>query len=210
LPPLVAGFPAHQVSSNEVFVLALGATERVLSLESGFLHTVVSLTVAPGRMVREYLAGRQAPFTHPVGYLIISFAAFGIVFMMAGGTGADNRVFTALAVPCIAGASWLVFRRARLNFAEHLILVMYLVGHIVLFLAVVLVVGSAATVATTPIAAAALGVSVGYFAWAYSRIFDRRPVLAALGGLVVLLGGVAIWLGALFGLLNALRAAGGT
>lgn len=46
-------------------------TTRFLDLESGFLHTVYRLTVAPGAVARDYVAGRRQRYVGPATYLIV-------------------------------------------------------------------------------------------------------------------------------------------
>jgi hypothetical protein len=112
-------------------VLAVDPLRRVLQMDRGFAYTVFGLTVAPGRVVRDYLAGRMAPYTHPVGYLLVSFLIFALVARWAGAAG-DLRYFFLPVVVFIAAVSKLLFWRERLNYAEHLILGMYLFGHFAL------------------------------------------------------------------------------
>src|SRR5262245_25719208 len=53
--------------------LLAGALSRILTVDSGLLHTAHQLTVSPGQVIRDYLAGRTQPYTHPAMYLLISF-----------------------------------------------------------------------------------------------------------------------------------------
>jgi len=186
---------------------------RVLDLDHGLLHTVHGLTVRPGTVVRDYLAGRTVPYTNPAAYLLICFAAFAIAARVFGGaTGSeDDRALAALVVPFIAAASRLLFWRTRLNYAEHLVLVLYLLGHVALILAVLQAVlspalrGDPGTVMSGIVVFGALGIGIAYYGWAFSRIFPARPWLAAAGGLAALAGGAALWLYAVIALLRALR-----
>lgn len=187
-----------------------GLAGRLLHLEGGLLHTAIRLSVAPGHTAREYVAGRIASYTHPAGYLLISFAVFTLLMtQLGGGTGGDNRVFTILAIPCVALASRFIFWRAALNYAEHLILTMYVFGHVALILGAMFVaIHATGGRAGGPLAIAALGLSVLYIGWSYAVFFYRRPVLGALGGIVALAAGSTFWLLALFGLLTVLRSFG--
>ncbi len=186
---------------------------RVLDVDHGLLHTVHWLTVRPDRVVRDYLAGRTVPYTNPVAYLLLCFAAFAIaVGVFGGATGSeDDRVLTALAVPFIAAVSRLLFWRTRLNYAEHLVLVLYFLGHVALILAVLQAVllpalhGDPGPLVSGIVAFGALGIAIGYFGWAFSRVFPARPWLAAAGGLAALAGGAALWAFGLIALLRALH-----
>jgi hypothetical protein len=85
--------------------------------------------------------------------------------------------------------------------------VMYAIGHIALFLALLqLAVPLTGQSTMRLIGIGALAVAIGYFAWAYSRVFAARPFLAAAGALASLILGGALWLTAIMMLLNVLRA----
>jgi hypothetical protein len=177
---------------------ALTGLAHVLDLDRGFLHTVVRLTTAPGRTIREFVAGATARYTHPAAYLLVGFAAFAITGRLAGGEAglADggNRVFTATAVPVVAGVARVIFWQARLNYAEHLIATMYLVGHVVLGLAAVQAVAAMVPLnVSTSLGLAGIVAGVGYFSVGYGRTLGRRPWLSAAGGLAALGVGLTIW-----------------
>jgi len=44
----------------------------LLHVDKGILFTVKELALRPGRMVREFLAGRRAVHFKPVGFLLVS------------------------------------------------------------------------------------------------------------------------------------------
>jgi hypothetical protein len=181
-------------------------------LQKGLLYTAFRLTIAPGRMVREYLGGRTVPYTHPILYLIVSFASFALMnawTQTIGGAG-DHREFAVFGILMLAGVSRLTFWAARLNYTEHLIFVMYLFAHVTFFFTFTQVALhlTAATGADIVLAVAALALGVGYFSWAYSRLFDRRPVLGAGGGLLVVVGGILLWFYATGAILQVLRSQG--
>jgi hypothetical protein len=187
-----------------------GVVDRMLNLDRGIVHTAFRLTAAPGDVVREYLAGRTVPYTHPFGYLLLAFAAFAVAARLLGGAqtgaGSDIRFFTLLLVPFVAAVSWLLFRRTGLTFAEHLILDMYLFGHVALLLALMHVaVPLASGTALSVLVTGALAAGFGYFVWGYSRVFRTRPLLAAIGGIAALAGGTVLWGAAVAALVRVLR-----
>jgi hypothetical protein len=109
--------------------LAGGVLSRVFNTEEGIGHTIAQLTVRPGTMIREYLSGRTACYTHPAAYLLIAAAVFTLgLQLVAASTGAgdENRIFALMIIPFVAAASRALFWRGRYNYAEHLIAVMYL------------------------------------------------------------------------------------
>lgn len=174
---------------------AKGAAARVFNLERGLVHTAVRLTLSPGRVVRDYLRGRTAPYIHPLAYLVLAFAAFALSARWLGATGgAGDRVFFAVAVFFLALASRLVFWRTGLNYAEHLILNTYLLGHLALILTLgQLLVAALPGALMVPAGIALLVAVVGYVVWGYAGVFRERPVLAAVGGLLALGLGILLW-----------------
>jgi hypothetical protein len=197
-----------------VRLVASDVISRLTSADTGFIHTAVRLTLAPGEVVRDFIGGRTVIYTHPFGYLIFAFAAFAILSGVFGGTtgtgGASNRLFIALIIPFMALMARGVFWRGDLNYAEHLIAAGYVIAHVALFLglmqaAVPLVSGNPEGPAAYALLFGALGVGVGYVAWAYSRIFAARPLLGAAGGLLSLAGGIALWSVFMMALLHLIR-----
>lgn len=183
---------------------------QLLDLDRGFLHTFWRLVTSPVTVVRDYLAGATVKYTHPVGYLAVAFAAFALTGSVAGGSAglADggNRLFTATAVPVIALASRALFWRLRLNYAEHLVIASYLLGTVLLALSLLQVLTPVVPLAVRPaVGVASLAASVGYFAWSYARIFERRPWLAAAGALITLSAGIALWFGLMLLVVSLLR-----
>jgi hypothetical protein len=88
---------------------------------------------------------------------------------------------------------------------------MYLCGHVVLLFTLALPVfllAEPGTPAAVALVLSSLALVVAYFCWAFSRIFRDRPVLAALGGLASLVGGLGIGLAAVLLLVRVLIALG--
>jgi hypothetical protein len=190
---------------------AVTAAARIFNLERGILHTMGRLTVAPGQVIRDYIGGRTIVYIHPLAYLLVSFAAFTVIATWLGGTmgGGGDRVFVAPIVLYLAGAARLVFHRAGLNYAEHLIASTFLFSHAVVMLTVgqvvVYLLQETAVVPVAPVAAAWLLLTAGYLVWGYGRIFPRRPILATLGALAALALGVVAWLSSLVPVVNLWR-----
>jgi hypothetical protein len=179
---------------------------RFASLEKGFVHTALQLTTRPGAVIRGYWAGRTTQYTHPAGYLLVAVAAFALIWQLFGdpiGAADGDRTLMLLIIPFVAAASRVLLWRARKNYAEHLIAVMYLAGHIALVLGVLSIgVSFMSGPALTTYAVAALTLSCGYFLWGYSAAFPSRPVLAAFAALGSLVLGAAGWLVAMMRLVR--------
>jgi len=58
--------------------------EAFTDLDRGFLHTLKVLTVAPGRAIKDYLAGQRAPMYNPFRFYILTAASLIIVTQLTG------------------------------------------------------------------------------------------------------------------------------
>ncbi|MGH7575135.1 MAG: DUF3667 domain-containing protein [Longimicrobiales bacterium] len=182
----------------------------MFDVDRGLTYTIVRLTVDPGGVVRDYLAGRTVVYVHPFIYLTLAFAAFALTFRLTGGTGGGSmeRVSTAAIVFFLAAASRTVFWRSGRNYAEHLILNTFLFAHVVLLLTGASLIVDAVPESAFAIEAGVLAAGVcAYMLWGYSRAFRARPALAALGGLLVLALGIGLWLLALVWVIRLVRGA---
>jgi hypothetical protein len=188
-------------------------------LNRGLLFTAAALFRRPGEAVREYVSGATVRYTNPVKYLVVCVALVVFVTIQLGATGEVaggfaeglgtesaakaqqvtellNRymnVLMALAVPFMAGASRLLFRRAGLNYAEHLIFNLYVYAQqSLLFLPFAPLWGlRLPAFKVLPLLAYCLAMQV-YYAWAATSFFGERPVPGVLRALATqALGGVA-------------------
>jgi hypothetical protein len=71
--PYCQGCGQHHIAEPlEIRTLARDFLERQLSLEGGLTRTVVDLTIRPGPMIRDYLAGKRQRYMNPVAYTLLS------------------------------------------------------------------------------------------------------------------------------------------
>jgi hypothetical protein len=126
----------HDIGHAAVHVLT-HADHSVLAL-------VRDLAVRPGRVAREYVAGRRRKYFNPftfvlvvVGLASLAMAAAGFVdFTRAAARGHPVAAFlqrtlnlvVLVQLPLLALFAALLFRGAKLNFAEHLVLAAYTSG----------------------------------------------------------------------------------
>lgn len=153
-------------------------------------------------MARDYLRGRTVVYVHPATYLVLTPAALALTMALVGGSGgADARVLWAGMVLFFAVMSRVIFHHAGLNYAEHLIVNMFLFAHAVLLLTVILILMHAGPdpVSGTVFGSGVVGVS-GYMIYGYAGVFGCRPFgrfRAALYGALVIASSIAAWMAAL-------------
>jgi hypothetical protein len=185
-----------------------GTLGGVFSIDHGLGHTAALLTIRPGAVITGYWAGQTVRYTHPARYLLITVAVFALAVRVSSGpigAGDNDRFLALLIIPFVAAVSRVLLWQERRSYAEHLIAVLYLCGHVMLGLAVLAmgtryVSGNGAK--GYGIFAAVL--SVGYFLWGYSRAFPARRVLASIAGLGALALGTAAWLASMMLLVRLL------
>jgi hypothetical protein len=127
----------------------------VFGLDRGLLHTSLSLSRSPGRVVGDYVAGATVSYTSPVSYLLLCASITALLFTGFGGVedfirgmnagwhsgtpapsaedalrrmAAHASIIVALVVPVTALFSWIVFHRSARNYAEHLVFNAFVVG----------------------------------------------------------------------------------
>ncbi|MBN8681283.1 MAG: DUF3667 domain-containing protein [Chitinophagales bacterium] len=122
---------------------------KVLPWDKGFLYTIRRLLTDPGHMIREYVEGKRVKFHKPLS-LIFIVLAFTLIFLtkdsfqgMVNQQSEEarqlqnaymdfimkymNLVYLAM-VPSIALFSFLLYRKYNYNFAEHMVLNLYLLA----------------------------------------------------------------------------------
>ncbi len=128
--------------------------QELIAVDRGMLHTIAAVTRAPGRVARDYAAGRTTPYVGPAKYFLLLAGVAQLLALRSGfldamvagmlegyarGAGPSTdaqgallafatRYFVslvAIAVPLYALWTRLLFRRAGFNYAEHVVLAMY-------------------------------------------------------------------------------------
>jgi hypothetical protein len=152
---------------------------------------VRALLTRPGKVAREYISGQRKRHFGPWAFLLIAVAVESAAVLMMGMNWfkpygdrpeADflqrhvNLVIL-LQMPILAAVCALFFRRDRLNYAEHLVLVAYTLGFHSLYVALVETPVLALTSVNTADPRVALGyygIWVAYFAFASSQFYRGK------------------------------------
>jgi hypothetical protein len=192
----------------------------VLNLDRGILFTGLELTRRPGDAIRDYVEGKRVRYTGPVKYFILTLAlttfataqlgvmdeaAAGMVKGMGDGAPVTEEqasrfmsqwmtLFMALGVPFTAAATAQLFRRARMTYAEHLVLNLYAYGQQALGLALTLLVALALPRWETGLVSAWMAAATVYFGWACTRFFRMRAVRAVPLGVLGMAVGLVLYL----------------
>lgn len=191
--------------------------KNLVHYDRGFLHTAIQLLRRPGHTVRDYLDGKRVEYTKPVQYMLWATAINFLLFQLLGqdkemlqalseqpgqnaaGVKITQYIFdhpaiiTFLMIPNIALFSWLYFRKAGFNYAEHFVLNAYLMGEVSM-LGILTSPLSKFVFAGPSMMHVNLGISMalwfGYVGWGYAQFFrSRRPWWAWLKGVLTILSG---------------------
>lgn len=180
-----------------------------LNLEKGLGYTVKQLIVAPGQVIQEYLFEDRSRVTKPLTLvlLVVTVTAFislrffptdgslekalskgeipetimPAVTLMVTFTRQFFNLVLMSSLPALALGSYLMFREKRLNYAEHLIINMYIFA--IQTIAQLLFLPFLDKLPWLGLGAGAL--SIGYFLYALVRIFDISWVEAVWKSVVI-------------------------
>ena len=133
---------------------------RVYGFYGVFPRTLRDLTIRPGHATREFLNGNRVKYYGPVGYFFFLISLYLLVMSMLGITAEEigkatvgalakpgssqdqfnsnlfnwmtenQRIGAFLMIPFYALGAKMFFRRERLNFLEHSVLIFYTQGHV--------------------------------------------------------------------------------
>jgi hypothetical protein len=192
--------------------------QTILDADSRSLRTVRDLTICPGRLAWDVLRGRTEPYVLPFRYLVVVAALVTVVSLWTGVTDAERQyeqlarmgmpaepgalsevngllqrwfnVYLVGVAPFMALASWALFRRWKLHYAEHLVLNAYVAAHqSLLFLPFVPVLAWGSPGAAAVAGLVYLVASLGYAVFALAVFFGGDWLVT--GGLAVLAVGLS-------------------
>jgi hypothetical protein len=169
---------------------------NAFNFEKGLLYTFKELTLRPGVTIREYIKGKRQYHYGPLQYLLITLAiatALSLFFKISLEpiTNDLNKVaeFTFKnsvisfflvffnkylevsllgVIPFISFYSKRIYRLSRLNYTEHLVLNLYIFGHIV---AIYIILTPLNTLSNGLFFLAFFICAIPYLIWSYYRFF---------------------------------------
>lgn len=199
--------------------------EHVLHFEKGILFTIRELLIRPGKNVREFIAGSRSRLVKPVIFIIISSLIYTLInhfFHLEDGymnVGEDRKGSITVIFEWVRNhygygniimgifiAFWLklFFKKYKYNFFEILILLCFIMGMGMLFLAFFALIQG---LTKLPVMQTANMLIMIYFPWAIGQFFDKSKAASYLKAFTAyVLGmlsfvGVIILLGFLFDLI---------
>lgn len=170
---------------------------------------VRGLATRPGHVAREYIGGQRRRHFGPWAFLLITVALASAVILLTdvhwfrpyGDSPAADvlqrhvNLAILLQMPILAALCALFFPRARLNYAEHLVLAAYTSGFHALYLAVVetpLLALTHANTADPRVAAAYSGVWAAYFAFAAAQFYGGNRWWSAAKAVAAVIANMAL------------------
>lgn len=127
----------------------------VLHVDKGFPYTFYQLVKRPAKALDEYLAGRRVSYDRPFSYVLVMSAISVLIvsrirnYMQelqqhagrplhpASFLSHYQAVFIFLMIPLAGTITWLVFRKNKYNFWEHILINTYLAAQLNVLLVVI-------------------------------------------------------------------------
>ena len=121
----------------------------ILHVDKGFPFTFWQLIVRPAKALQEYLDGKRVNFFRPLGYVVLMSAICSILINWikrwgVNATSADTQkvaeehsffakypsLFIFLMIPVVSISTYLVFKKSRYNFWEHVLVNTYMAAQL--------------------------------------------------------------------------------
>ena len=120
----------------------------VLHVDKGFPYTFLQLVKRPAKALDEYVTGRRVSYDRPFSYVLIMSAISVLIISRIRSFMQDlqqhteqtlhqtsflshyQAVFIFLMIPLAGAITWLVFRKSKYNFWEHLLINTFLAAQL--------------------------------------------------------------------------------
>lgn len=144
-PQCGQAFSTHRI--NALYFLH-DIPHSVLHLDKGFPYTFYQLIKRPSQALDEYLAGRRVKYDRPLSYVLVMSAISVLIVSRIRNYMQElqqptlkalnhtsflshyQAVFIFLMIPLAGGITWLVFRKNKYNFWEHILINTYLAAQL--------------------------------------------------------------------------------
>ncbi len=196
---------AQDSSLQRISLLALvkRGFDQLQELDAPFVRTLIGLTLRPGAVATEYVAGARRRYTNPIKYALIICAAmvigikwdpFGraryfpeieegeppataIVAELMLSFIEYTQLTMIVSAPLLALLLWMFFPRTERNFAEQCALVFFVLGHVALFQTPMMMLGALGSQGFSVFLAL---MQVAWLSWAAVPFYGGRPWLTFL------------------------------
>lgn len=157
-------------------------------MDSGFLYTLKMLLINPGKMQRLYLEGHRIKHQKPFSLFFICASVLAVaVYWFTKGKQPTEQIMAAhnkflqsyyvlthiVLLPFYAFVTWLLFKKARYNYAEILVLTMYTAS----FMFLILIPINSLNILAPHLSTIASEVTIlaAYNVWTFIRFFHKMP-----------------------------------
>ncbi|HEY5773346.1 MAG TPA: DUF3667 domain-containing protein [Chitinophagaceae bacterium] len=129
------------------------AWHSLTHVEEGLRRTIVALAVTPGKMMNSYLDGDRKTFQKPFSFLLIVTSLFAVMiyffheyYLIPFATTFQDKLLNKLVIleskyyswlqiallPVYALVSYLIFKKAKYNYAEWIVICCYVISFVLL------------------------------------------------------------------------------
>lgn len=113
----------------------------ILHVDKGFPYTFMQLVVRPAKCLEEYVEGKRVRFFRPFAYVLLMSAICSLLINWIRKSVEGNvehpsffahyqSVFIFLMIPIVSICTYLVFKKSRYNFWEHILFNTYLAAQL--------------------------------------------------------------------------------
>lgn len=181
--------------------MAFDAAGHLVDLDVPLFRTIGHLVTRPGRMCRDYIAGRRRTYTTPLRFVLFILTLVVLSFAVFGGPGRDAvdsmnvpvstpgspippmalvdlleqwfHVFTMATMPIVAMVMWLLYGK-RFTYAEHFAIACFIIGMTYAISIVLAIFGIGGSIYA--IVASAV-IEVAYMSWAFTGCYGGNVLM---------------------------------
>jgi Protein of unknown function (DUF3667) len=168
----------------------------IFHVDSGFFYTFKSLCTRPGKMIRDYLEGKRKDYFSPFLYVLVWCGIFIVVSHFVSNSEhqqteitdlksairfIEDNYYKLLVVSMILPlsiSSFLVFYRAKLNFAEHLVLNSFVIAQLIVTDIIISLINAMHLKAEykTAVNLVELALKFPFWIWVYFQFFKPKNI----------------------------------
>lgn len=159
----------------------------------GILFTVRSLALQPGNSIKEYISGKTIPYWNPFNYFVITFSVYLLISIKTGVFGSESKFDTLtndyasymviFTIPFMAFCSFILFRKTGFNFAENLVLNIFIVSQLNIYSSILLILNIFLSNRTASLISIFAGFI--YYVWVCKQFYNQKIFIVVLKSIII-------------------------
>lgn len=159
----------------------------------GIVFTVKALALKPAETIKEYISGKTIPYWNPFNYFVITFSIFLLMSIKTGALGSESsyekftndyaQYLVIFTIPFISASSTLLFRKTGYNFAENLVLNLFISSQLNIYSTFLLIFNLFLSSKVSSLISILIGFI--YFVWIYKKFFSENIISTVIKSLLI-------------------------